>query len=133
MIGTDAALAGVMCEATLFRAGIERAHRVGTERAEAHGRDIEDRSRIGLGAVRAPDGDAELLAGASLWRHRMVHPFIAVAIDVLLGPERPLVEHHLGALIDQRAGVAAERHAVLLALEEILPHLRAYFFEQETD
>ena len=61
----------------------------------------------------------------------MVHPFIAVAIDVLLGAERPLVEHHLGALIDHGAGVAGERHAVLFALEEILPHFGADLFQQE--
>src|SRR5207249_3312319 len=67
----------------------------------------------------------------SLRRHRMVHPFIAVAVDILLGAERPLVEHHLRALIDERAGVAAERHAVLFALEEILPQLRPDLFQQE--
>src|SRR4051812_48141603 len=63
----------------------------------------------------------------------MVHPFIALAVDVFLGAERSLVEHHLGALINQRAGVAGKRHAVLLALEEILSHFGAYLFEQETD
>ena len=63
----------------------------------------------------------------------MVYPFVAFLVDVLLGAERPLVELHLGALIDQRAGVARERHAVLLALEEILPHLGADLFEQEAD
>src|SRR3954462_4327015 len=63
----------------------------------------------------------------------MVHPFVTFAIDILLSTERPLVELHLGALIDQRTGVAGKRHAVLLALEEILPHLRAYLFEQKTD
>src|SRR3982750_1526484 len=63
----------------------------------------------------------------------MVHPFVTFAIDVLLSAERPLVELHLGALIDQRTGVAGERHAVLLALEEVLPHLRTDFLEQESD
>src|SRR5256714_7471195 len=63
----------------------------------------------------------------------MVYPFVAFLVDVLLGAERPLVELHLGALIDERAGVAGERHAVLLALEEVLPYLRPDFFEQETN
>jgi len=63
----------------------------------------------------------------------MVHPFIAFAIDILLGAERAFVEHHLRALIDERAGVAAERHAVLFALEEVLPHLRPDLFEQKPD
>src|SRR2546423_14702762 len=55
VIGTDAALASVMREAALFRASVERAHRIGTERAEAHRRDVEDRCRIRLGAIRASD------------------------------------------------------------------------------
>jgi hypothetical protein len=41
-----------------------------------------------------------------------------------LRAEGPLVEHHLGALIDERALVARKRQAVLVALEEVLPHLR---------
>src|SRR6266404_3126664 len=133
MIGTDAALAGIVREAALPGAGIQRAHGVRAERAKTHRRDVEDRCRIGLAASGPTDGDAEFRAAASLRRHRMMHPFVTLAIDVFLGTERPLVELHLGALIDQRAGVAGERHAVLLALEEILPHLRADLFKQETD
>src|SRR5215813_8681813 len=45
MVRADAALAGVMCEAALFGAGIERAHGVGRERAKTHGGDIEHRCR----------------------------------------------------------------------------------------
>src|SRR5208337_4533606 len=90
MIGTDAALAGVMGEAALFGARVQRAHRVRTERAKAHRRDIEDRGRIRLGAIRTADGDAKFFVGMKLRRHRMVDPFMALAIDVLLGAERPL-------------------------------------------
>jgi hypothetical protein len=61
----------------------------------------------------------------------MVNPFIAFAVDIFLRAEGPLVEHHLRALIDHRAGVAGKRHAVLLALEEVLPHLRPDLFQQE--
>src|SRR3954453_13776976 len=61
MIGTDAALAGVMGEPALLRAGIKRPHRVRTERAKAHRRNVEHGSRIGLRAVGTADGDAELL------------------------------------------------------------------------
>ena len=131
VIGTDAALAGIMRKAALFGAGVQRPHRIGTERAKTHRRDVEDRSRIRPGAVRSADRDAKLLGGLRLRRGRMVHPFIALAVDVLLGAERPLVQHHLGALIDDGAGVAAERHAVLFALEEILPHFRPDLFEQK--
>ena len=42
VIRADTALTGVMCEAALFGARVQRAHRVGTERAKTHRRDIED-------------------------------------------------------------------------------------------
>src|SRR6201989_26024 len=131
MIGAEAAFPGVMGEAALFGARVQRAYRVGAERTKTHRRDIEYRCRLRPLAIRSADGDAEFLLGMRLGSHRMMHPFVALAIDVLLGAERPLVEHHLGALVDQRAGVAAERHAVLLALEEVLPHLRPDLFQEK--
>ena len=66
-------------------------------------------------------------------RDRMGHPFVAVAVDVVVGAERPHIERHLGALIGHRAAVAAERHAVLVALEEVLPELRTDAFEDEAE
>ena len=131
VIGTEAALAGVMGEVALLRAGVECAHRVRAERAKAHRGDVEHRGRIGFRAIRPADGDAKMFFGVRLRRHRMVHPFVALFIDVALGAKRALVEHHLGALIDQSSRIAAERHAVLFALEEILPHLRPDLFQQE--
>ena len=131
VIGAVAALAGVVREAAERRALVERADRVGAERAEAHRRNIEDRGRIGLPARRAADRDAELLGLDRPGRDRMAQPFIALGVDVELGAERALVQRHLGALIDDRALRARERQAVGLALEEILPHLRPEFLEQE--
>src|ERR1700743_1864581 len=66
VIGADAALAGIMREVSFLRAAIQRANRIGTERAEAHGRNVEHRGGIGPGAVRSTDGDAEFLASAGL-------------------------------------------------------------------
>src|SRR3954447_3479819 len=131
VIGTDAALAGVMREPSLFCPGVQRAHGIWTERAEAHGRNVEHGGRIRLRAIRAADFESKFFFGSSLWRDRMIDPLVAVAIDVLLGAERSLVQHHLGTLVDHRASVAAERHSVLFALEEILPHLRPDLFQQE--
>ena len=45
--------------------------------------------------------------------------------------EGPLVELHLGALVDERAAVAAERRAIGFAFEKILTHFGADVFEQE--
>src|SRR3954454_10821715 len=133
MIGADAALAGVVREAAFLGAGVQGPHRVRAERAETHRRDIEHRCRIGFCAVRTADADAEFFRRIRPRRHGMMHPFVAFGVDVLLGAEWPLVEHHFRALVDHGASVAAERHAVLLALEEILPHLRPDFLEQEAD
>src|SRR4051812_47570178 len=96
VIWTDSALAGVMREAALLGASVQCAHGVRAERTETHRRDVEYRSRIGLAAIRAADADAKLLAVMRLGRHRMVHPFVPLPVDVLLSTERPLVEHHLG-------------------------------------
>src|SRR4051794_29497710 len=43
MVGAQSALAGVVREATLLRARIQRPHRVGAERAETHRRNVEHR------------------------------------------------------------------------------------------
>src|SRR5712671_3409868 len=71
VIGADTALAGVVGEAALPGARVQRAHRVRTERAKAHRGDVEDRGRIRLGAIRAANGDAKLPVGTRLRRHRM--------------------------------------------------------------
>src|SRR5205807_782355 len=62
VIRADAALAGIVREAAFFRPRIERAYRVGAERAKAHRRNVEHRGRIRLAAIGAADGDAEFLA-----------------------------------------------------------------------
>ena len=131
VIGAEAALAGVMGEAALPGARVERADRIGAQRAEAHRRDVEHGNRIGPRAIGAADADAERLDRDRPRRDRMLQPFEAGRVDVELGAERPLVERHLGALVDDRALVARERQAVGLALEEILPHFRPDFLEQE--
>jgi hypothetical protein len=61
------------------------------------------------------------------------HPLVAVAVDVVVGAERTDVERLLGALVGNRPPVAAERHAVLVALEEVLPHLGADRLEDEAE
>ena len=131
VIGAEAAFAGVMGEAAERRAAIEGANGVGAQRAEAHRRDVEDGRRIGLGAAGTADQDAERRLGDLSRRDRMAQPLVALRVDVELRAERPLVELHLGALVDDGALVARKRQTVGLALEEILPHLRPHLLEQE--
>ncbi len=133
VIGAVAAFAGVMREAAKFGAAVERADRVGAERAKAHRGNIEDARGIRLTAVRAADADAKRGIAHVGRRQRMMQPLEARLAGVELGAERALVELHLGALIDHGALRAAEGEAVGFALEEILPHLRADVFEQESE
>src|SRR5579872_80811 len=134
MVRREAALARIMGEAALGGAFVECAHGVGAERAETHRGNIEDRDRIRLGAIGTADGNPKMLRIVHrLRRHRMTQPFVTLSVDVELRAERPLVELQLGALIDDRAFVAAERQSVLFAFEEILAQLRADIFEKKTD
>ena len=133
MVRAIAALAGVVGEIALLGAAVERQDGVAAQRAKTHRRDIEDRRRIGLVAIRAADEDTKRLLGDRFRRDRMIEPFEAAGIDVVLGAERPLVQGPLGALVDQRALVARERRAVLFAFQKILPDLGADLFEDEAD
>src|ERR1700678_807835 len=63
MIKAIAALAGIVREAALFGAGIERANSIRTQGAETHRRYIQGRGRIGLCAIRSADPDAKRLLG----------------------------------------------------------------------
>src|SRR5260370_17321230 len=110
---------------------VEGANSIRAQGAEAHGRNIEYRCIIGPRAIRPADLDAERRSCERPRRHRMAEPFESFRIDVVLGPERALVEDHLGALIDHRALVTAEARSVLLPFEEILPYLPPDFFHQE--
>src|SRR6266481_1345517 len=132
MIGGKPALPGIMGETADLGALIEGPNRIRAQGAEAHGRDIEYRCIIGPRAIRSANTEAER-RGCERPRHdRMADPLESLCIDVVLRPERTLVQRHLGALIGHRRLVAAERPAVLLVFEEILTHLGSYLFEQET-
>src|SRR3546814_16404285 len=52
VIGAETALAGVVIEVAEPRAAVKRLDRIGTERAEAHRRDVEQRGSIGFRALR---------------------------------------------------------------------------------
>src|ERR1700722_15641279 len=71
MVRRKAAFAGVMGEAALFGALVERPYGVGRERAEAHRRNVQGRDRIGFCAVRAADQDPKMRLVHWLGRERM--------------------------------------------------------------
>ena len=131
MIGAVAALAGIVREAAQFGAAVQGADGIGAERPEAHGRDVEDRGGVGLGALGSADGDAERFLADRRGRNRVRHPLVAFGIDVVVCAEGTHVEHQLGSLVDDRAPVARKRQPVLVAFEEVLAHLRPDRLEDE--
>ena len=131
MVHAEAALAGVMGEAPGLGALVERADRVGGERAEAHGGDVEQGARIGLLAVGSADLHAEVMALDIRRRHGMGEPFIALPIDILLGAEGAALELALRAGVDHAALAAVEGRAIQIAFEEILADFRPHAFEQK--
>ena len=133
VVAAHAAFAGVMGKVAELGALVQRANGVGRQRAIAHGRDVEHGCRVGLRAFGPADRGAEGLRRRVLRRHRMMQPLVMIAIDVVMGAERPRVELLLGALIDEGALVAREGRAVLLRLEEILAKLRPDMLEDEAD
>src|SRR6185295_9398793 len=131
VVGTETALAGVVREVAHLGAPVQGADGIGRERAEAHGRDVEDRGRIGLAAVDAADRNPKGFACRGFGRDRMVHPFVATGINVVLRTKGAFVEHAFGALIDDGALVAGKWQAFLVVFKEILPQFGSDFFQQE--
>ena len=121
-----------MGKATAFGTRIERQDGVGTQRPEAHGRYIENAGAIGLCTLRA-NGDAEIVRVQSGGGNGVVDPFVTFNMDVQLCTKWSLVDHRLGALIDQRALCARKRCRIVVAFKEILADFRAERFQHEAD
>ena len=88
VIGADAAFAGVVGEVAEFCPLVQRSNRVGTEGAEAHGRNVEHRRRVRLRALRAADRYPET-ARVAQWRraHGMADEFETRLIHIDQGAE----------------------------------------------
>ncbi len=129
----DRALAGVVCEAAPLRPRIQRQDGVGRQRAETHGRDVEDADVIGLGARGATIAhpNAEIVTLQDGRRHRVVDPFVTDLHHVDLRAEGPLVGLALGALVHQGALLARKGHLLAVGLDEVLPDLRPDELQQE--
>ena len=63
----------------------------------------------------------------------MIDPLEVVAVDVLLGAERPLVERALCPLVSDGPLRSIERRAVGFALQKILTNFRPDLFQHEAD
>lgn len=102
VVGADAAFAGVVGEVTQLGALVERADRVGAQRAEAHGRDIEYRGRVRPLALRAADHHAKR-ARVSQRRgaHGVADELEARLVHVDQGTEGFVGGFVLGARVDQ--------------------------------
>lgn len=134
VIGADAAFAGVMGEIAELGALVQRADGVGAEGTKTHGRDIEHRRRIRLGALWATDCHPETARVAQRRRaHGVADEFETRLIHVNQRAEGFVGGFVLGPGIDQRALGAGEGQGVAVGLEQVLADFRADAFDQVAD
>ena len=134
VIRADAAFACVVGEVAEFRPLIQRPDRVRAERAEAHRRNIEDRRRVRLRALRTPDSDAETVRVTQRrGAHRVADEFEAGLVNVDQRAERFVGSFVFRSRVHQRTLRAGEGQGIAVGLEQILANLRADAFDQITD
>ena len=130
VVARDRTFAGVVAEVAAFGTFIQGQNCVGRKCAEAHRGNIEDTCRIGFRAVRAADGDAEIMIVDIGWRNGVIHPFVLRLVNIQLRAEGALVRFPLGALVDDRALRTRERQFFAVSLYEVLPNFRTYVFKK---
>jgi len=130
MVGRQAAFTGVMIEAADLCAQIERFDRIGAERAETHGRNVEPRRLVGLAALVRADRDTGIAFGIAGRSHGVGQPLVFLGIDVELGAEGMGRYVALGSGIDQGALVMAERPPIQIAFDDVGAQERAEPFEE---
>mmetsp|Transcript_3185 Transcript_3185/g.11340 ORF Transcript_3185/g.11340 Transcript_3185/m.11340 type:complete len:591 (+) Transcript_3185:387-2159(+) len=129
----DAALTGIVVEAPLLGAEVERRDSAARERAVRHRGDVEQRGRVGLLAGRAADQHPRLVEVAHrLRKHRVARPLVARGVDVAPRAQRVRVcaDLHLRARVDCVAHRARVRDHLLLVLDEVLLDLGPDALEQ---
>ena len=133
VVHADGAFARVMREAAALGTRVQRHDGVGRQCAEAHAGDVEDAGLVGLGAGGAAGayGHAEVMGGHVGGRHGVVDPLITHGLHVQLRAEGALVGLALGPLVDERSLLAGEGGRLVVALDEVLPHLGPDELQQE--
>ena len=130
VVTADPAFACVMGKATHARAIVQRQDRIGRQRAKAHGRDVVDREVIGLRAIGAADGHAEILILDFDRTDRVGEPLIAALIDALFRAKGAFILNVFGALVDDGASIAGKRHLFVVSLKKVLTNFRADHFKE---
>ena len=130
VVRADAALPRVVGEVAALRPVVEGEDRVAAQRAVAYGRHVQQAGRVRSGAVGPADGRPQVGRLQVDGSQRVVHPFVADLVHVFFGAERQGVAFALGALIDERALLSVERHAVGVVLDEVLVDFRADEFQE---
>mmetsp|Transcript_20783 Transcript_20783/g.62008 ORF Transcript_20783/g.62008 Transcript_20783/m.62008 type:complete len:253 (-) Transcript_20783:188-946(-) len=122
MKARDAPFPSVVVEASCRGAAVQGFYRGRRECPEGHGRDVEQRGRVGPEARGAPDEHAVLDVVRRHGEHAVVGPFVALGVDVAPRAERARVRRALGPLVDRRAHRAVEGHGAvaLVRLDEVL-------------
>mmetsp|Transcript_17827 Transcript_17827/g.69116 ORF Transcript_17827/g.69116 Transcript_17827/m.69116 type:complete len:341 (+) Transcript_17827:2535-3557(+) len=129
----DSTLACVVVEIAHLGGRVECQDCVVRKGTVAHARDVEERGTVGLRAFVASDHDPRVLVRNDGRPERVVHPLVAVLVDVPPGAEGEGVLHVLGTGVHDAPVVPAERHALRIALDEVLPDLGPDGLEEVPD
>lgn len=134
VVGADAAFTSVVVELAEFRPFVERANGVGTERAEAHRRDVEQGRRVRLAALWPADLHAKAArVGQRRRAHRVADELETVLVHIAQCAEGFVGALVLGARIHQRALGAGEGQLLGVTFEQVLANLWADTFDQVAD
>lgn len=134
VVGADAAFARVVGEVAELGALVQCANGVGAQRTETHGRDVEHRRRVRLGALRAADNGSKTARVAQGSRaHRMADELETRLIHIDQRAEGFVGALVLGARIDQRTLGPGEGQGVAVGFEQVLADLRANALHQVAD
>ena len=132
MIRADAAFAGIVRETADLGAAVQGHDRVLAQRSVTHRADVQDAGLVRLLAVDPADGHPQGFGQDMRRAQRMIDPFVADIIQVLLRAEGQRIEYALGALINQGTVLAVIGPPGGIAFDKVLINFRTNLFKKVT-
>src|SRR5262245_20401336 len=123
MVWAQATFAGVVGKSAELRTLVQRAHRVGAQRAETHSGDVEYRGRVGLQAIGTANYNPKRRAGGLSCSDGVAEPLEGAVVDIELRAEGDFVELAFGALVHNHTLLARKRCSRRIVLQEVLTDL----------
>ena len=129
VVHRDAAFPSVVRKAAFGGTFVEGLDGVGGQCTKAHSRDVQQRHRIGLAAVRSTHRDAQRRRVELFRAHRVRDPLGASLVHVLDAAKTAFVVLFFGSGIDHGTLAAREGQLLLIVFQKVLAQFRADVFE----